>query len=251
MNIVIKNFEEIILLHESGKILAETLQRVSDLAKEGMSTLELDIFAEKFIREQGGIPAFKGYHGFPGTLCTSINEEIVHGIPRADKILKNGDLLTIDCGVSYKGLITDSAISIGIGEISKEKENLIKTADEALSKAIDIAKPGIHLSELSKVIEKTIKTAGFHVIKDLTGHGVGRQLHEDPIILNFFDGNPGPILKPGMTLAIEPIFSSKTSEMRELKDRWTLVTIDNSCAVQSEHTILITENGNEILTKRQ
>jgi len=249
MQIIIKNFEEIILLRESGKILAETLKATANFAKEGMSTLDLDIFAETFIKERGGKPAFKGYHGFPGTLCTSINEEIVHGIPSADRILKNGDLLTIDCGVSYKGLITDSAISIGIGEISAEKEKLIKTADEALSRAIDTARPGIHLSELSKVIEKTVKDAGFHVIRDLTGHGVGRQLHEDPIILNFFDGNPGPTLKPGMTIAIEPIFSSGTSEMKELDDNWTLVTIDNSCAVQKEHTILITEDGNNILTK--
>jgi len=250
MGIAIKNFEEIILLRESGRILAETLETTANFAKEGMSTLDLDQFAENFIREREGKPAFKGYHGFPGTLCTSINEEIVHGIPRANKILRKGDLLTIDCGVLYKGLITDSAISIGIGEISAEKEKLIKTADEALSRAIDAAKPGVHLSEISKAVESTVKKAGFHVIRDLTGHGVGRQLHEDPTILNFFDGNLGPILKPGMTIAIEPIFSSGTSEMKELDDQWTLVTIDNSCAVQKEHTILITKDGNEILTKR-
>jgi len=248
MPIIIKTPEEIELMRQSGKILAEILDKVCKLALPGISTLELDEFAEKFILEHGGLPSFKGYHGFPKTLCTSINDEIVHGIPKKDRILKEGDLLTIDCGVTFKGMITDAARSIGIGEISKEKEKLIKTAYHALSKAIDTVKPGIHIGIISRTIQDVIEKAGFHVVRDLTGHGVGKFLHEAPTILNYFDGNSGPVLEPGMTLAIEPIFSVGTSRMDTLPDKWTLVTNDGSCAVQAENTIVVTPSGCEILT---
>jgi methionyl aminopeptidase len=248
MPIIIKTQAEIELMRKSGKILAEVLEQVCKLAKAGMSTFELDEFAEKFIIDHDAQPSFKGYSGFPATLCTSINEEIVHGIPNKNRILKEGDLLTIDCGVTYKGMITDAARSIGIGIISKEKQRLINTANKALSKAIDAIKPNIHLGVISRTIEDVITKEGFKVISDLTGHGVGRSLHEDPIVLNYYDGKPGPLLKVGMTLAIEPIFSAGTREMIELSDKWTLITDDHSCAVQAENTILITENGCEILT---
>jgi len=248
MAIIIKTPEEIELMRKSGKILAEVLEKLCSLAKPGMSTFELDEFAEKFIREHDAIPSFKGYHGFPATLCTSINEEIVHGIPNKKRILQEGDLLTIDCGVTYKGMVTDAARSIGIGEISKEKQRLIKTANIALAKAIDTVKPGIHLGVVSRTIEDVITKEGFKVITDLTGHGVGRSLHESPTILNYYDGKPGPLLQKGMTLAIEPIFSVSTREMIGLSDKWTLVTDDNSCAVQAENTIVITEKGCDILT---
>jgi methionyl aminopeptidase len=248
MPIIIKTQAEIELMRKSGKILAEVLEQVCKLAKAGMSTFELDEFAEKFIIDHDAQPSFKGYSGFPATLCTSINEEIVHGIPNKNRILKEGDLLTIDCGVTYKGMITDAARSIGIGVISKEKQRLINTANKALSKAIDAIKPNIHLGVISRTIEDVITKEGFKVISDLTGHGVGRSLHEDPIVLNYYDGKPGPLLKVGMTLAIEPIFSAGTREMIELSDKWTLITDDHSCAVQAENTILITEDGCEILT---
>ena len=248
MPIIIKTPEEIDLMRKGGKILAEVLEKTCELAKPGISTLELEEFAEKFIRDCGALPSFKGYHGFPNTLCTSINEEIVHGIPKKDRILKEGDLLTIDCGVTFEGMITDAARSIGIGKISKEKEKLIKTAYQALSKAIDSVKPGIHIGIISRTIQNIIEKAGFHVIRDLTGHGVGKFLHEAPTILNYFDGNPGPIIEPGMTLAIEPIFSIGTSHMDTLPDKWTLVTKDHSCAVQAENTIVVTPSGCEILT---
>lgn len=247
MHIIIKTNSEIDLMRISGKILAEVLEKTCKRAAPGISTNELDIFAEELIRKRGGIPGFKGYHGFPKTLCTAINEIIVHGIPRKDEILKEGDLLTIDCGVIYKGLNTDAARSVGIGEISPQKSKLIKTAYMALDNAIKKALPNKHLNEIGKAIQETVENAGFHVIKDLTGHGVGKKLHEDPVILNYYEGNPGPILRPGMTLAIEPIFSIGTSEMETLEDNWTIVTKDRSCAVQVEHTILVTETGNEIL----
>lgn len=248
MAIIIKTPEEIESMRKSGKILAAVLEEVCKLAKAGMSTLDLDQFAEQFIRERGGLPSFKGYHGFPGTICASIDEEIVHGIPKANRILKEGDLLTIDCGVTFEGMITDAARSIIIGKASAEKEKLIKTAYQALSKAIDVVKPGIHVGKISKTIQEVIEKAGFHVVKDLTGHGVGKFLHEAPTILNYYDGNPGPKITAGMTLAIEPIFSAGTSRMRTLSDKWTLVTTDNSCAVQAENTIVVTENGCEVIT---
>lgn len=249
MAIVIKSESEIASMRKSGKILAEVLEACCKYAKAGMSTYDVDQFAEKLIREKGGIPAFKGYHGFPGTLCTSVNERIVHSIPRKDEILKEGDLFTIDGGVIYEKMYSDAARSIGIGQISEEKQRLIKVANEALNAAIDIVKPGIHVCEIGKVIQNIVESAGFHIIYDLTGHGVGRGLHEDPIVLNYFDGNKGPILKAGMTIAIEPIFAAGTSEMKTLSDDWTIVTVDKSPAVQSENTILITKNGHEVLTE--
>lgn len=249
MPITIKTDEEIQLMKQSGKILARVLRETCKLARPGISTWDLDQFAENLIRQNDSTPSFKGFHGYPAAICTARNEEIVHSIPGKEKILKEGDLLTIDAGVCYQGWHTDAARSIGIGTIPQEKQRLINTAKRALSAAIDMAKPGIHLGEISKTIQEIIEKEGFHVINDLTGHGIGRNLHEDPTVLNYYDGKPGPILKPGMTIAIEPIFSIGTSKLRTMSDRWTLVTIDNSIAVQEENTILITQNGNEVLTE--
>jgi len=248
MAISIKTDEEIRIMREGGKILAEVLEETTKKAAPGVSTWELNVFAEELIERRGGKPGFKGYQGFPATLCVGINEIVVHGIPRKDEIIKEGDLLTIDCGVLYKGMYTDAARSIGIGKISNEKERLIETAYRALSLAIDLASPGIKLHEISKTIEDTIVNAGFKVIHDLTGHGIGKSLHEDPIILNYTENSEGPTLKPGMTLALEPIFAVGTSRIKTLSDNWTIVTEDGSCAVQAENTILITEKGSEILT---
>lgn len=249
MAIPIKTEAEIEAMRVSGKILAEVLEKCCNLARPGISTLELDQIAEEFIREKGGIPAFKGYHGFPCTLCTSVNEAIVHAIPKKNQILNNGDLLTIDCGVIFDGMYTDAARSIGIGEISYEKRKLIEVANRALYAAIDLCKPGVHLGEISRKIQEIVENAGFHIVHELTGHGIGKELHEEPIVLNYYDGNPGPILKEGMTIAIEPIFSVGTSKMKTLNDNWTLITVDYSTAVQAENTILITKNGAEILTE--
>ncbi|MFH1218426.1 MAG: type I methionyl aminopeptidase [Candidatus Peregrinibacteria bacterium] len=245
--IPIKTPAQIESMRKGGKILAQTIEKTLELAKPGVSTLELDQFAEEFIRKNSALPGFKGYHGYPKTICANINEEIVHSIPKKDKILKDGDLLTIDCGVIFEGMYTDSARTIGIGTISPEKERLLKTAKIALEKAINLIKPNIPLGDISKVIQQTVENAGYHVVKDLTGHGIGEKLHEDPIILNYFE-KPGPILKEGMTLAIEPIFAAGTGEMITQNDKWTLVTADNSTAIQVENTILVTKTGVEILT---
>ncbi len=249
MAIPIKTQEEIKKMREGGHILAQILENVMEMAAPGVSTLELNQFAEKLIRKKNGKPTFKGYHGFPAALCTCRNEIIVHGIPKKDDILQEGDIFTIDCGVTYKGMITDAARSKIIGKGSPQKENLLRTAFEVLEIATNLIKPNIHLNEIGKTIEKHVNKAGFHIIHDLTGHGVGKKLHEEPLITNFWEGKPGPRLSPGMTLAIEPIFSAGTSKMKTLPDGWTLITTDNSPAVQVENTILVTDQGSEVLTR--
>jgi methionyl aminopeptidase len=250
MAIIIKTPEEIEIMRQGGKILSQTLKKVCKMAQPGVSTLELDQFAEEFIRSQGASPTFKGYHGFPNTLCTCLNEKVVHCIPSKNEILKEGDLFTVDCGVTYQGLCTDAARSIPIGQISTEKQLLIETANKALKTAISLIKPGLRLNKIGETIEEIAEKAGFHIIRELTGHGVGKSLHEDPVILNHADNSPSPTLKSGMTLAIEPIFAIGTSKIITLSDHWTIVTEDRSCSVQAENTILVTETSYEILTNQ-
>ena len=249
MPINIKTPQEIQAMREGGRILGQCLKELKDLAKPGISTYDLDQYAEKFIRENGGIPSFKGYHGFPATLCTDIDHVVVHGIPTPTEILKDGDLIAIDCGVIYKGLHTDSTVLVGVGNISKEKHRIIIAAEEVLSKAIDTIKAGIHVGDISKVIEHAIREHGYSPVEELTGHGVGHKLHEEPLVPNQYEG-AGAILKAGMTLAIEPIFAVGSPKILTLQDKWTIVTKDHSYAAQIEHTILVTETGCEILTPR-
>ncbi len=249
MAIPIKTPAEIQSMRKGGQILAATLEECIKRAKAGVSTYELDQFAEEFIRSKGGIPAFKGYNGFPGTLCTAINEVIVHGIPKSTEILKEGDLFTIDCGVILDGLYTDAARTITIGTPSPEAARLLEIAHLALEAGINAAKPGNYTNDIGAAIENIVRKAGYHIIRDLTGHGIGKTLHEEPIVLNYKDRDRGPILKPGMTIAIEPIFAAGTDKMTTLNDDWTIVTKDGSLAIQIENTVLITESGSEILTK--
>ncbi len=237
------------LMRQSGQLLGLTLAEVEKAIQPGRSTAEINALAEKIILEHGGIPAFKGYLGFPAATCITINEEVVHGIP-GERIIAEGDLVTVDCGVSLNGMITDSAITVGAGKLSAENQKLLCTAEKALLKAVEIARPGIRTSEISKIIEKTVRKEGFGIVEDLTGHGVGFELHEDPYIFNFFNGKPGPLLQIGMTLAIEPIITAGSPKTKTLADKWTIVTKDGRAAVQVEHTIAITKKGCEILTKR-
>lgn len=245
--------DEIGKISESGKILAQVLNKTAQEAKIGVSLKYLDGLAFKLIKEVGAEPAFLGYRpdgakcSYGATICASINDVIVHGFP-GDYKLKNGDILKIDCGVKYKGFYSDSAITIGIGSISKEAELLIKTTKNALKEAINIAIAGNHLEDIGFTINKIIKKAGCKAVKGLTGHGIGFKLHEDPVIYNFGKKGQGLELKPGMVLAIEPMVSMGSENIiQKLDESWA--TADKSLSAHFEHTVAIMKNGVEILTK--
>ncbi|KKP39050.1 MAG: methionine aminopeptidase, type I, methionyl aminopeptidase [Candidatus Peregrinibacteria bacterium GW2011_GWF2_33_10] len=247
MNIHIKSNVEIEKMRKSGQVLAFVLDHLKKIAKAGMTTKELDVEAEKIIRQNKMLPSFKGYNGFPASICTPINEEVVHTIP-SDRRLKDGDLLTVDAGVTYEGLITDAAVIIPIGSVSKEITDFIKTAERALTEAILMVKPGNRVGDISNAIQKVIEGKGYSVVRELTGHGVGYHLHEEPTVYNYGKKGSGVSLKPGMAMAIEPIFTMGQRYIKTLKDNWNIVTKDGSLATQIEHTVLVTANGCEILT---
>lgn len=246
--IPIKTPAEIQAMREGGRLLKETLKIVSEAVKPGISTLELDQIAERHIRSHAGFgPAFKGYEGFPGTLCISVNDEVVHGIPKADRILKDGDIVGLDGGVLYKGLYTDACVTVGVGKASPENTWFMKTTKKALENAIRVVKPGAFVGDISAVIQKTLEDQGFSPVIACTGHGVGHELHEPPEILNAGRRGTGSQLKSGMVLAIEPISAMGQGKVFTLKDGWTIVTVDHSLSAHYEHTVLVTENGHEIL----
>ncbi len=249
MRIGIKDASEIKLMRESGRILGIILNELEKIISPGISCLDLDQESAKLMKQFNVISSFKGYHGFPATICTNINNQVVHGIP-TNQILKEGDIITVDCGVIYKQFHSDSAIQVGVGKISEENKKFLLTAEKALSKAIEIAKPGIRINKLSAIIQSTVEKKGYSVIRELVGHGIGKSMHEDPPVPNFITKDQGPILRPGMTIAIEPIISMGKKDIKLSNDGWTYVTKDNSLATQVEHTIAITEKGSEILTKR-
>jgi methionyl aminopeptidase len=248
MAIIIKKTEEIAIMREAGKILHNILEELKGLAKVGITTKELDQHAEKLMQKYGVIASFKDYKGFPATLCTSVNEEVVHTIPN-DRKLEDGDILTIDCGVYHKGFHSDSAITILIGNVDEKVKEFCFVVKKALTEAISKVKPGVQLNVIGDTIQKIIEEKhGYSVIKELTGHGIGRQLHEDPFVLNYKDISKGPVLEEGMTIAIEPIVAMGSSEIITLDDNWTIVTADKMPACQWEHTVAVTKDGCEILT---
>ena len=250
MKIGIKDEHDLKLMRESGRILGLILFELEKLIVPGMTGLELDTMAEKMMEEHGVLPSFKGYRGFPKVTCININEQVVHGIPTTREF-KDGDIVTVDCGVIHEGFHTDSAITKGVGKITPEIAKFITTAEKALKKGIEAAKPGVRVRNISAAVQDVIEKNGYSVIRDLIGHGIGHRLHEDPEVPNaIFTNEPGPILQPGMTIAIEPIFSMGDWKVKILKDGWTYVTVDGSLSIQVEHTIAITEKGSEILTKR-
>ncbi len=245
--IMIKTEAEIELMRIAGRIVAETHQELKKILRPGITTKQLDIIAEEFIRSKGAIPSFKGYHGFPATICASVNEELVHGIP-SDRILKDGDIISIDIGANYKGYHGDSAWSYPIGSISDEAKRLLKITEESLFEGLKYAKPEQRLSDISHAIQVYVEQAGFSIVREYAGHGVGRNLHEDPQILNYGPPNRGPKLKKGMTLAIEPMVNYGKRYVETLVNGWTVVTSDSSLSAHFEHTIVITDSGHEILT---
>lgn len=249
--IEIKSPREIEIMRQSAKIVATVLKEISEMVQPGMTTADLDAHAEKRIREMGATPSFKGYHGFPGSICASVNNEVVHGIPSPKKVIRAGDVVKVDTGAYYQGFHGDSCITIAVGEVSKEAAKLIRVAEETLYKGIESVKAGNFLLDIAGAIEDHVKANGFSVVEDFTGHGVGRNLHEEPSVFNFRTRDlPNVKLRAGMTLAIEPILNQGSKFTRTLSDRWTAVTVDNSLSAQFEHTVLVTETGYEILSER-
>lgn len=246
--IQIKSSREIELMRQAGRILEETRQMVSQHVKPGVTTYQLDQLAEAHIRKLGGLPSFKGYQGFPGSICTSVNEVVVHGIPSKRRILKAGDIVTLDFGVNYKGYHADSATTYPVGEISDDIKQLLKVTEESLYEGLKFAKPGLHVSDISHAIEAYVKPFGYGIVEEFTGHGIGRELHEDPYVPNFGAAGLGAILRPGMTFCVEPMVNLGTKHIRILSDNWTTITTDKKPSAHYEHMIVITETGYEILT---
>ncbi len=246
--IVTKDTREIEMMKEAGRIVALVHQKMAEIIKPGITTLELDAIAEKIIRDCGASPSFKNYGGFPASICTSINDEIVHGIP-SHRVLKDGDIISVDVGACYKGYHGDSAWTYAVGNINDEANRIMNATKGALFAGLENAKPGNRLSDISHAIELYLNSHGCTTPLEYTGHGVGSKLHEDPSIPNHGAPGRGPRLKPGMTLAIEPMGHGGKADIRILDDNWTAVTADGSLAAHYEHSIVITNDGYEILTK--
>ena len=246
--IVLRSKDEIAEIARAGKILATTLEKLRRCAKPGMQTKELDAIAREEIIKRNGYPAFKDYKGFPGNICVSLNETVVHGIP-SDRKLRESDILSIDVGVRFRDYCADGAITIGIGQVSEMAVKLIEVTKKALYIGIENAFPGRHLTDISNAIQQFVEANGFSVVRALVGHGIGTKIHEEPEIPNFGRPGMGPILEPGMVLAIEPMVNAGTFEVETLDDGWSIVTKDRKLSAHFEHTIAITGKGAVILTK--
>jgi methionyl aminopeptidase len=246
--IICKSKAEIDIMREAGRIVALTHKELQKAIRPGITTAELDEIAETFIRKHGAKPSFKGYGGFAGSICASVNEELVHGIPGKRK-LQEGDIISIDIGAEVDGYHGDSAWTYGVGTISSENQRLLDVTEKSLYEGLAQAKPDARLTDISHAIQVYVEAAGYSIVREYVGHGIGRNLHEDPQIPNFGPPGRGPRLKPGMVLAIEPMVNAGKRYVRTLADNWTVVTVDGSMCAHFEHTIAITEDGYEILTK--
>jgi methionyl aminopeptidase len=249
--IILKSPDEVAKMRVAGGIVAETIDTVLAAVEPGVSTADLDGVAEAFIRERKATPSFKGYRGFPASICASLNQEVVHGIPSPKRILKEGDVLSLDFGAIWDGYHADSAVTVFVGEPpSAEAEKLVRVTEEALEAGISQIRPGGRLSDISHAVQQVVEGAGFSVVREYVGHGVGRSLHEDPQIPNYGLPGRGPELRPGLVVAVEPMVTMGDWKTRVLADDWTVVTADGSLAAHFEHTIAITEDGREVLTAR-
>ena len=247
----VKSARELKIMAEASRIVATVLREIMASVEPGQTTGDLDALAERRIREMGATPSFKGYHGFPASICASINNEVVHGIPSAKRVIRNGDLLKVDTGAYFDGYHGDSCVTICDGDASEEAQTLSRVARESLMAGLAKIKAGNTLLDIAGAVEDHVVANGFSVVEDYTGHGVGRNLHEEPSVFNFrTDELPNVKLRPGMTLAVEPILNAGSKHCRTLKDRWTVVTRDGSLSAQWEHTIVVTSDGCEILTDR-
>lgn len=247
--ITIKSAREVEIMAAAGQIVAETLALVGRRAAPGVSTEALDDIAEEFIRSHPGArPSFKGLYDFPKSLCTSINNEIVHGIPSPQRVLTDGDILSVDCGVCIEGLHADSAVTFPIGEVRPEAEQLLRVTQEALRAGLEAARGGNHVGDIGHAIQQVVERAGCSVVRELVGHGIGTSFHEEPQIPNYGKPRRGARLAPGMTVAIEPMVNAGRPEIQTLDDKWTVVTRDGSLSAHFEHTVVIEDDGNRILT---
>lgn len=246
--ITLKSERELNYLRDAGQLVAATLKELEKAVKPGITTGELDAIAEDFIVKKGAVPAFKGYHGFPATICASINEEVVHGIPGLTP-LKSGDIISIDVGTVINGFVGDAAVTLPVGEVSEEAQRLLEVTKESLLKGIEQAKVNNRLSDISHAIQSYVESNDFSVVRDFVGHGIGRNMHEEPQVPNFGKPGRGPRLQPGLTIAIEPMVNVGSHEVYTKEDNWTVVTKDHQLSAHFEHSIAITEDGPEILTR--
>ena len=245
--ITIKSAREIELMRHAGHIVAKAHQLIRAHVRPGVTTKELDQLVHRFIEQEGAVPSFLGYRGYPASICASVNEEVVHGIP-SNRRLVEGDILSVDIGVQYQGYHGDSAWTYAVGKISKAHQQLLEITEQALYVALDAAKVGGPVGQIGAAVEAFIQPYGYGIVEEFTGHGVGRELHEEPPVPNFGDPNEGAILKPGMTLAVEPMINLGTKRVKVLKDGWTAITADRQVSAHFEHTVVLTESGYDILT---
>lgn len=251
--VTVKESWEIDVMRQAGQIVARGLKMLREMVKPGITTADLDAAYEAHVRDCGAIPTFKGYHGFPATVCTSLNEEVVHGIPSKKVVLKEGDLLKLDAGATYKGYVGDAAITVGVGQISDKALRLLDATREALEAGIATLGPGTTLGQLGGAIEKYAVTRGFGIVRDYCGHGIGREMHEEPNVLNYVSGNPAQdnfILRPGHVIAIEPMLTEGSGRVMKRNDNWTVATMEyKALAAHFEHTVAITKDACEVLTR--
>lgn len=250
-SIVIKSSDEILIMREANQIVAETLTMLKGVVDVGISTWELDRLAEELCRKRNASPAFKGYRGFPGSLCVSINEEVVHGIPSRKRKLKKGDVISIDFGVLFKGFYGDSAITLPVGKIGAEVERLLNVTKQSLDRGIEQVQAGNRIGDISKAIQEFVEANGFSIVRQFVGHGIGSALHEAPEIPNFHQGERTARLVPGMVLAIEPMVNMGTHKVKVLRDGWTVITNDKKPSAHFEHSVAVTENGPLVLSSRE
>lgn len=245
--IIIKTPEEIEIMKGSGDVLCACLDMLGENCKAGITTLELDKLAEEFIRDHNGIPTFKGYYGYPGSACISINDEVVHGIPSKRRV-REGDIVSIDCGVTWNGYVSDSARTFVVGEIPAEVQKLVDVTKEALFLGIGEARVGNYIRDIGRVVQQHCEKNGFSVVRDLVGHGVGKSMHEAPPVPNYEGSGKGPKLRAGMVIAIEPMINLGVYDVKQLADGWTYVTVDRKPSAHFEHTVAVTDDGPYILT---
>lgn len=247
--IPIKNRRELDQMRRAGIVVAQVLTRLAAEIRPGVSTAALDALTHRLIREAGGSPSFKGYRGYPASLCASINEEVVHGIPKPNRLLREGDIISLDVGVKMKGYHADAAITVGVGKVSDSTQRLLDITREALWKGIEQVREGAFLADVSRAIERHAVSHGYSVVREMVGHGVGRHLHEEPQIPNYVDsGHANPRLRSGMTLAIEPMVNAGQADIEILKDGWTVLTNDRSLSAHYENTVAVSPDGYEIIT---